>query len=89
MSRLEEKLKELGYEQCRSRDYDLKNLTTYLKAIPNNHILIYFNPESNSVDYYKVVPHYAFHNQEDVDFLQDSMNTLKKDLEILKVELTK
>lgn len=84
MERLEEKLNKLGYRKCRSRDYDLKDLTAYLKAIPNNHIVIFVNDESGCIDYYKVVPFYTFENQEDVDCLQNSMNILKKDLEVLK-----
>lgn len=84
MSKLEEKLIELRYRKCRSRDYDLKDLTAYLKAIPNNHIVIFVNNESGCIDYYKVVPFYPFENQEDVDCLQNSMNILKKDLEVLK-----
>ena len=84
MTKLEEKLLKLGYKKCHSRDYNFEGLTSYLKLIPNNHIVIFVNKESGCIDYHKVIPFHDFQIQEDIDNLQQAFNEMQKDLEVLK-----
>ena len=76
MSRLEEKLKELGYEECSwEKGKWLSN--TY-------HIILFTNKEVTKIEYYYVWSS-QIREQSSIDFIQASFTQMQKDLEVLKL----
>lgn len=82
MSRLEDKLIELGYEK-REVSYQNNNIyrTKYIKSV-NNVAYIEINVYENYT--YFVRNEYAISNQSMIDKIQQAFNEMQKDLEILK-----
>lgn len=79
MTKLEQKLLELGYEQ-------LPYLKTYFVKEFNcvMHKVIFLNDQLTEVKGHKISPYGAFRTQQDIDNLQLAFNELQKDLEELK-----
>ena len=82
MSKLEEKLIELGYD-IENTDWTYKQAT---KAYMDCCIIIYFNKEKygNNITFKCVKPIFSIKSQQDIDNLQQAFNVLQKDLEVLK-----
>lgn len=81
MTKLEQKLQELGYKQ------DTFISTIFYGEIKNDcrfHKDIFLNDILTEVKAHKVTPFCAFRTQQDIDELQQAFNELQKDLEILK-----
>ena len=81
MTKLEEKLVELGYEQ----GVTLKHL--YLKDIGNARILLWLNQSHTNITKDSgVLKNESIYvrKQQDIDNLQKAFNEMQKDLEILK-----
>lgn len=81
MTKLEQKLIELGYKQ------DQFISTIFYGEIKNDcrfHKDIFLNDLLTEVKAHKVTPFCAFRAQQDIDDLQQAFNELQKDLEILK-----
>lgn len=79
MTKLEEKLIELGYEQFNdTRLYSKPYLET------NNEIIIVLTYERNEINFYKVFCPSSFYKQQQVNDLQQAFNVMQKDLEELK-----
>ena len=79
MTKPEEKLIELGYEQYNdTRLYSKPYLET------NNEIIIVLNFERNDINIYKVFCPSSFYKQQQVNDLQQAFNVMKQDLEELK-----
>ena len=81
MTKLEEKLKELGYKQ----DLTLKHL--YFKNIDNTRILLWLNKSRTNITKDSgVLKNESIYvrKQQDIDNLQKAFNEMQKDLEILK-----
>ena len=80
MSRLEEKLKELGYKPYyQSAYYD--SFVKRVENIGNYNIILDLETKKITMSY--LVPN-AIHNREQLDNLQQAFNVMQKDLEILK-----
>lgn len=75
MSRLEEKLKDLGYEYSCLNIYHKKFNAKLVLAIDLYPSLIYGRVHCCFAE---------FHSQQDIDNLQQAFDTMNKDLEILK-----
>ena len=79
MTKLEEKLIELGYveDKCYSNVY---------KKIENKNIfIIRLNYKNrNKIDYICIENAYYIETQQDIDHLQQAFNQLQNDLEVLK-----
>ena len=82
MTKLEEKLIELGYEK-REVFYQNNNIyrTKYIKSV-NNVAYIEINVYENYT--YYVRNEYAISNQSMIDKIQQAFNVMQRDLEILK-----
>lgn len=81
MTKLEEKLKELGYKQ----DLTYKHL--YFKNINNTRILLWLNKSRTNITKDSgVLKNESIYvrNQQDIDNLQKSVDTMEKDLEELR-----
>lgn len=81
MTKLEEKLIELGYKQ----DLTLKHL--YFKNINNTRILLWLNKSRTNITKDSgVLKNESIYvrEQQDIDNLQQAVDTMEKDLEILK-----
>lgn len=76
MSKLEEKLQELGYE------YN-KNFMYYRKEI-NDHIRINIEVFKGQICDYRILDTKVIKTQEHIDNLQQAFNEMQKDLAILK-----
>ena len=79
MTKLEEKLIQLGYRQ--------KNKTYIIYAKQINGIL--FELIVNGDIFGKIIVLNSIHTQQDIDNLQQAFNQLQKDLEVLKDEKNK
>ena len=79
MTKLEEKLIELGYTQ-------FTHIKTYFQKEFNCafHKVIFLNDQLTEVKGHKISPYGAFRTQQDIDNLQLAFNEMQKDLEILK-----
>ena len=75
MNKLEEKLIELGYEEC-SWEKGKWVSNTY-------HIILFTNKEVTKIEYYYVYSS-QIREQFSVDFIQASFTQMQKDLEVLK-----
>ena len=80
MTKLEEKLIQLGYE-CVSYEY-MSKLERYEKVINNS--VIYFYIRDNEIVMYGVYPTCDYQFQYEIDDLQEALDQLQKDLEVLK-----
>ena len=80
MTKLEEKLIELGYVKL-THNYMTK-LTRYKKDFDFSYI--HFHIRDNEIVMYGVSPTYDYQTQYEVDDLQKAFNKLQKDLEVLK-----
>lgn len=81
MTKLEQKLIQLGYKQ------DSFISTIFYGEIKNDcrfHKDIFLNDLLTEVKAHKVTPFCAFRIQQDIDELQQAFNVMQKDLEILK-----
>lgn len=79
MTKLEEKLIELGYEQI-----DIL-INHYVKRFCIGVLIhITFDTSNKCEGYVKELPLYMFDSQSQVDNLQEAFNQLQKDLEVLK-----
>lgn len=79
MTKLEEKLIELGYEQYGDTRLYSKN---FLET--DKEIVIVLNYERNEINIYKVFCPSSFYKQEQMNNLQQAFNEMQKDLEMLK-----
>ena len=77
MTKLEEKLLELGYERVRLQ---FSNISIYNKI--GKHALFVIKILENEIFDYHL--HKNIHNQNDIDNLQQAFNEMQKDLEVLK-----
>lgn len=82
MTKLEEKLLELGYA-IENTDWTYKQA---IKEYMNCSINIQFNKEKygNNITFKCVKPIFSIKSQQDIDNLQQAFNQLQKDLEVLK-----
>lgn len=81
MTKLEEKLIELGYEQ------DIQNQFIYIKYKYNNWCLIYAGLNKSKTDYYLYLDNIEpICEQRELDILQLAFNEMQKDLEVLEDE---
>lgn len=79
MSRLEEKLKELGYKYVESINCFGKKHSRFIS------IFIELNKDKSKVNDYDVeYTTYRFKKQQQIDNLQQAFNEMQKDLEVLK-----
>ena len=79
MTKLEEKLIELGYEQ------DIQNQFIYIKYKYKNWCHIYAGLNENKTDYYLYLDDIEpICEQRELDSLQQAFNEMQKDLEVLK-----
>ena len=76
MTKLEQKLIELGYENI--KDYYTKSFGFSFN------IYITFNTNNKPIGWVKEMPLYMFTEQQDINNLQQAFNIMQKDLEILK-----
>ena len=88
MTKLEEKLIQLGYEWAGNT---LSNCPRYYKYTNHNgmeyELCIVISLDKNKIFYDAVyVEHYGFETQTHIDNLQQAFNQLQKDLEVLKDE---
>lgn len=83
MTKLEEKLIELGYEE--QPKYNSKQIIIlYLKDMFYG-LAIYYNSVTNKiVDNLVLTNGKCVRTQKDIDYLQQAFNTMQKDLEVLK-----
>lgn len=81
MSKLEEKLIELGYRYSFDNDEGYLYIKTYNKKYIFNVLISYSNKR---IENYDVANVYDFHSQQDIDNLQQAFDEMQKDLEILK-----
>ena len=79
MTKLEEKLIELGYEKWQ---FSLEYLT-YIKPY-NDNIDLNVNITNKIVDYFVYVGEFTYKTQQDIDNIQQAFNQLTKDLEVLR-----
>lgn len=81
MSKLEEKLIELGYVR-----YGLAGYGHYYSKKLGNEIemVIYYDDKEDFITHYCIKKEYSFYNQQDIDNLQQAFNQLQKDLKELK-----
>ena len=79
MTKLEQKLIELGYKPSIFENRYIK----YYKET-DNYILIQLSKNKNSIMSYSFGSQKAFTNQQDIDNLQQAFNQLQNDLEVLK-----
>lgn len=79
MTKLEEKLIDLGYEKI-SHNY-MTRLTRYKKDFDFSYI--HFHIRDNEIVMYGVSPTCDYQTQYEVDDLQEAFNQLQKDLEVL------
>lgn len=77
MSKLEEKLKELGYKQSQVKP------TLYYKTI-HNYIDIYIYVEKNEIINHGVNREFLIKYAKEITFIKEAFNQMQKDLEILK-----
>lgn len=84
MTKLEEKLIELGYEK-RSHNY-MTRLTRYKKDFDFSYI--HFHIRDNEIVMYGVSPTCDYQTQYEIDDLQVALDILQKDLEVLKGDLS-
>lgn len=80
MTKLEEKLTDLGYEKI-SHNY-MTRLTRYKKEFAFSYIN--FHIRDNEIVMYGVCPTCDYQTQYEVDDLQEALDQLQKDLEVLK-----
>ena len=84
MTKLEEKLIELGYEEQPKHAHN-QRVVLYFKNIYDYSLAIYYDCKSN-----KIIDEVVFTNakiirtQQDIDNLQLAFNELQRDLEVLK-----
>lgn len=88
MSRLEEKLKELGYEKPTDlstiNTHELSN-NTYMKIIDGVYAIYIKLDNNNNIKFYNVgYPNYSVGTQVDAEIYKSAWMILYKDLEILK-----
>ena len=81
MSKLEEKLIELGYRYYYDNSEGYLYIKTHNKKYLFNVLLSY---SKRRIETYEVSSVYDFHSQQDIDNLQQAFNEFQKDLEILK-----
>ena len=79
MTKLEQKLQELGYEQ--QKLYKQLFEKEFNCAL---HKTIFLNDQLTKVKGHKISPYGAFRTQQDIDNLQQAFNEMQRDLEILK-----
>lgn len=79
MTKLEQKIKELGYGKS---IFDHRHIK-YNKET-DNYILIQLSESNNSITFYSFGYQNAFITQQDIDNLQETFNEMQKDLEVLK-----
>ena len=84
MTKLEEKLTDLGYEKI-SHNY-MTRLTRYKKEFAFSYIN--FQIRDNEVVMYGVCPICDYQTQYEINDLQEAYNQLQKDLEELKGDLS-
>ena len=79
MTKLEEKLLELGYEYINHNHYYKKRFTKFVYSF------IDLNSTNTRINDYGVeTPNNVYRKQEQLDNLQQAFNQLQKDLEVLK-----
>lgn len=81
MTKLEQKLLELGYY------YQFDNLNGYLYSKKHNKKYVFnmlLGYDKKHIENYDVTSLYDFRTQEQIDRLQQAFNEMQKDLEILK-----
>ena len=81
MTKLEEKLIELGFHYC------FDNAEGYLYSKKHNKKYIFnvlISYTKKHIENYDVTNLYDFHSQKDIDNLQQAFNEMQRDLEILK-----
>ena len=83
MSRLEEKLIELGYISNEWLNWSFTNVA-YTKKYRMHNIVIYVNKETITIKCHRIIPIAFYNEQQDINDLQQAYNQLQKDLEELK-----
>lgn len=83
MTKLEQKLIELGYELNDWLSWSFTNVA-YSKKYERHKIVIYVDKNTQSYKGQRVLPLTYYNNQQDIDNLQQAFNQLKKDLKELK-----
>lgn len=83
MTKLEQKLIELGYEVDDWLSWSFTNVA-YSKKYRMHNIVIYVNKETITIKCYRIIPIAFYNEQQDIDNLQQAFNQLQKDLKVLK-----
>lgn len=85
MTKLEEKLKELGYEINRAEDddYDGSDFTAEKKIVPSIYIVIVVK-KNKIINYFTYDQYQIYKNKERLEKLELALNTMEHDLEVLK-----
>lgn len=84
MTKLEEKLIELGYEVDDWLSWSFTNVA-YSKKYERHKIVIYVDRDTQTYKGQRVLPLTYYNNKQDIDNLQQAFNQLQQDLEALKV----
>ena len=82
MTKLEEKLIELGYEECKISHNDLKKYKKEYNDYIN--IYLYYDLYDKKFTNWKVKPYADINDQSVLDDLQQAYNEMEKDLEALR-----
>lgn len=84
MTKLEEKLQELEYEIYFSEHKYIN--TCAIKEVNGYDITIFINKSITKIDDYEITLDSVFSikDQSDVDYIQEALDVMKKDLEVLK-----
>ena len=90
MTKLEEKLIQLGYDT--NYDMNINNswnscAVCFTKYFGNHQLSIHYNRIKEICHSYYVTPILRYSKQEQIDNLQQAFNQLQKDLEVLKDEI--
>lgn len=83
MTKLEEKLIELGYISNEWLNWAFTNVA-YTKKYGMHNIVIYVNKETITIKCYRIIPIAFYNEQQDINDLQQAFNQLQNDLEVLK-----
>lgn len=83
MTKLEQKLIELGYEVDDWLSWSFTNVA-YSKNYRMHNIVIYVDKDTQTYKWQRVLPLICYNNKQDIDNLQKAFNQLQKDLEVLK-----
>ena len=82
MTKLEEKLIELGYELDDWLSWSFTNVV-YSKKYERHNIVIYVNKETITIKCHRIIPIAFYNEQQDINDLQQAFNQLQQDLEVL------